>query len=1038
MRQSSHIRPWLLVITSVAVALLCVSVLLVSWRARRAPSGTGGAPSVYAELPPAWKLPSPSEPRLPATVGVNLDASELSGERLGKTLDELQQSGIIWLRFTLAWDQMEPMPRQYDWNWADRVFAALAERPRLQPLVVLNGSPAWARASEDADNPLAPPHQRSDLGAFASEVARRYGTQLRYYQVWQEPNIAPHWGARSVDPADYLGLLREVAVQIRAADPDAVIVAAGLAPTTEAGGENLSDIAYLDALYQLGGREWFDIVAAEPFGFSDAPSAPPNSDRLSFRRAELLRQVMTRHGDFTAPLWAVSYGWNALPKDWTGAASPWGQVSEGQQAQYADGALDIASSGLPWEGPLFWAALCPERPSGDPWVGFSLCSTDGSPRPVWGVLAERGRQPPVLPPGDHPVNHPALRYSAGWRVKPSAADPSADGDSLVFRFNGTGLALRVQGGPYWALYRAWVDGQPANALPRDGSGAAYLVLYDPTAEVRVVPIAQDLPLGEHEVRLVATGGWGQWALRGVLVLAAVQPLSSRLLIWALLALTGAGLALWTVLAWPWRRAMAEWLSSRLDRIAAGPAILLWVAAVALILLLALSHWLFLDLVVLAGLGILFLIQPDLSLPLIAATIPLSPHPKVLARWEFSLYEIVLWLAVAATAARWIVTRLNDQRTAPVAPGSRGIVRRAWPAVHGAVRGLDWPVLALMAAGLAATLAAGRRDVAVREFRTVFLGGALFYWVITRVPRLHGRPFSPWPLLNGLTLGGLLVSSLALWQLVSGQGRVAVEGVWRVRALYGSPNNLALYLDRLVPLTLAVAAFGIGMGRAKWQRLFYGASALIMTIACVATFSKGALLLGLPVGVGLVLTGGAWRRRQRWPLGLLVAFLLVTAVGLVFMMRTPRFAGLFNLESGTSALRLKLWLGAWHMVLDHPWLGVGPDNFLYAYRTRYVLPDAWQELNLSHPHNIVLDLWTRLGLAGLAAGGWAVIAGAWAGWRLFKRASDELWPAILGLLGGLGAAVAHGLIDNSLFLVDLMALFMLTLGVFQCLGERSRA
>ena len=134
----------------------------------------------------------------------------------------------------------------------DRVFELLRAQPRLTPVVVLNGSPAWARRPGDAANPLAPPQERADFGAFAAAVARRYGDQVRYYQVWHQPNIAPHWGARPVDPADYLGLLREAAVQIRSADADAQIVLAALAPNTEAGGANLSDVAFLEALYAAG------------------------------------------------------------------------------------------------------------------------------------------------------------------------------------------------------------------------------------------------------------------------------------------------------------------------------------------------------------------------------------------------------------------------------------------------------------------------------------------------------------------------------------------------------------------------------------------------------------------------------------------------------------------------------------------------------------------------------------------------------------------------------------------------------------------
>jgi O-antigen ligase len=256
-------------------------------------------------------------------------------------------------------------------------------------------------------------------------------------------------------------------------------------------------------------------------------------------------------------------------------------------------------------------------------------------------------------------------------------------------------------------------------------------------------------------------------------------------------------------------------------------------------------------------------------------------------------------------------------------------------------------------------------------------------------------------------------------------------VWRVHALYGSPNNLALYLDRIVPLALAVSAFGVS------RRLPYALAALVTGAACLATFSRGAWLLGLPAGVGTVLLGGAWRTRRPWPLGLLAGLVVAAAAGLALLARTPRMTGLLDLRSGTGFLRLRLWQSAWRLALEHPALGVGPDNFLYAYRTRYVLPDAWEELNLNHPHNVGLDLWTRLGLVGLATGVWLIGAVAVRGYNAFRTGSAQTWPIALGLLGGLAAALAHGLIDNSFFLVDLMALFMLAAGLFQRRDELGR-
>ena len=67
------------------------------------------------------------------------------------------------------------------------------------------------------------------------------------------------------------------------------------------------------------------------------------------------------------------------------------------------------------------------------------------------------------------------------------------------------------------------------------------------------------------------------------------------------------------------------------------------------------------------------------------------------------------------------------------------------------------------------------------------------------------------------------------------------------------------------------------------------------------------------------------------------------------------------------------------------------------------------------------------------GAWALVAGARRAWRWFRAADAATWSLALGLLAGLAATVAHGLIDNSLFLVDLMAIFMLTLGLLQRFG-----
>ncbi len=88
--------------------------------------------------------------------------------------------------------------------------------------------------------------------------------------------------------------------------------------------------------------------------------------------------------------------------------------------------------------------------------------------------------------------------------------------------------------------------------------------------------------------------------------------------------------------------------------------------------------------------------------------------------------------------------------------------------------------------------------------------------------------------------------------------------------------------------------------------------------------------------------------------------------------------------------------------------------------------------------ICIGLAALVFVIGVLAGGWALVAAFRRGWRLFRSGDSATWPLALVLLAGLAATVAHGLIDDSLFLVDLMALFMLTLGVLQRLGQAEDA
>jgi len=960
--------------------------------------------------------------------GINVELSQYTGVELGRVLDFVQQAGFCWVRQRFPWAEIEPEPGQFRWEKWDAIVKAVSLRG-LGLVAVLDTSPKWARAPKDAANPYSPPHEVSDFGHFAQAFAHRYGADIDYYQIWDEPNIYPHWGEGYVSPTGYTALLREGYIQIKAADPEAYILTAGLAPTTESGPLNLNEVDFLREMLAAGAGGFFDILAAKAYGFDSPPAEPPALSRLNFRRVELLKEVVQPrplslprllHLAGSSPqftdyaIWLVEAGWNALPPDWEGESSIWGSVSEEEQARYTVEALRWAQEHWPWAGAVFIYHFQPAVPPDDPRWGFSLLWQDDSPRPVYRAVEELAASPPLLYPGPHRANHPAISYKGDWRLSPLGADipHGAQGDaSMEVPFVGTGLDIVVRRGDYWALMYVTVDGKPANALPRDSQGRSYLILHDPLHKVATITLAKGLPYGHHIARLTPYGGWSQWAILGFRVRGQEHPLWPRVL-----ALTG-GYILALILPWAYsfsrklerstRVAVARGLclftrviesAKRLDFLSFFVAVMVYFAppipSLPLLLLLF----------------VLIFIRPQAGLAITAFCIPLFMRTKVLLGREFPVLELSLFLTAGAMFLREFPYVKNLVK-------ARGKLGETLPKLAA----LDWTVISLVTLAALSLFWAENFGVAIHEFRTVIVESALFYGLIRWSTEKKGSS-AAWLLVDALVLGAVLVSLVGLFQFIRGEV-ITAEGVRRVRAFYGSPNNLGLFLGRIVPIVMAIGIWGRGLRRST-----YALAGVPIVAALYLTFSRGAWFLGLPAALAFM---GLMRGRRATLVTL--AFLLALSLAFLPWMGTERFATTFELAKGTGFFRIKLWQASVNMLRDHPILGVGLDNFLYQYRTRYVLPEAWQELDLSHPHNILLDWWTRLGIGGVALLGWMLWAFFATGIRNYRQMPGGMEKTLLlGLMASMVDCLAHGLIDNSFFLVDLAFTFMLSLAL--CVRE----
>ena len=303
-------------------------------------------------------------------------------------------------------------------------------------------------------------------------------------------------------------------------------------------------------------------------------------------------------------------------------------------------------------------------------------------------------------------------------------------------------------------------------------------------------------------------------------------------------------------------------------------------------------------------------------------------------------------------------------------------------------------------------------VSLREYRTVILEPLIFYFLLVNTveDRRH-----IWRFLNAFILLSAMVALASLYHYFFVGVVETTGGVRRILAVYWSPNALALFLGRGLPITVTLALF------AREKRWLYALASLAILSCLYFTYSRGAW-----VGVAFALLFVVALRGSR-KLVAAVGTAAVAIAGILAIVLRGRF-----MSSNTVQQRFHLWQAAVDMIRDHPLLGVGLDNFLYQY-PNYMLKEAWAEPNLSHPHNILLDFWTRLGILGVGAMLWLQVTFWRMGFQIYKRWKGEEGQVLaLALMASMVDFLTHGLLDNSFFLIDLAFVFWLTYGLMRAM------
>ena len=295
------------------------------------------------------------------TVGIaDSDLYGMSQAEIRATFDQMQSLGVNNVRVLVPWGDVYKVPPgdpleaffPPDWSKVDFIVNEAASRG-MSVLGVVNATPYWGgQNGQGCLGCFGAAPDPTKFAAFAGLVAARYGDLVGAYEVWNEPNYIASW-APQIDPVAYTTLLKQAYTAIKAANPDALVVAGVLGAVTSWMGVTMDARTFVETMYANDAQGFFDALSIHPYQYTTKfshgeydpnvnPHEPWKADS-PLEQVIAIRQMMIDNGDAALRIWATEYG---LP---TGGPNA---VTAEQQAQFIKDFLK-AWGDLEFAGPSY-------------------------------------------------------------------------------------------------------------------------------------------------------------------------------------------------------------------------------------------------------------------------------------------------------------------------------------------------------------------------------------------------------------------------------------------------------------------------------------------------------------------------------------------------------------------------------------------------------------------------------------------------------------------------------------------------------------
>jgi hypothetical protein len=192
-----------------------------------------------------------------------------------------QDIGVKWMRDEFNWGGLEP--EKGNWNWER--FDHSVDTATRHGISIFGLLCYWA--------PWAKPHTQEGIGDYCNyvrTVVGRYKDRIKYWEIWNEPNIGFWTGTTE----QYAALLSAAYDAVKQADPDAKVIGCCTAGT---------DLRFIEKVLQCGDYDKFDILSIHPYRY------PPTPEETDFIGELKKADTLIRKYGAPKPIWITEIGW---------------------------------------------------------------------------------------------------------------------------------------------------------------------------------------------------------------------------------------------------------------------------------------------------------------------------------------------------------------------------------------------------------------------------------------------------------------------------------------------------------------------------------------------------------------------------------------------------------------------------------------------------------------------------------------------------------------------------------------------------------